>query len=517
MRATVKSGTTRLDRCTILTILGPALAYPIAGIDPLVFNLNLASVANGVAVPPGSVGLLAGAATLVVAATVLAVGNLGDRLGLKRVLLVGLGANVAVSLASACVPDYPVLLILRFLDGLTLATILGVALALVSASVRSEVRARSLGFVMAIYTLMYGATPVLGGWLVTTFGWRSLFLVTVPFATVAIVLTARFVREPARGTVGRFDVLGVVLFGITLLGLVVGLGAVPNGMTEPATWVPLAVCALALLALLRHSRTIPNPALNTKLFARRGFLIAILATVAINIFAAALGTIVGQLGSYVLTLSAQTIGLLYLPGTLLVALASVIAGRMVAAHTAQPVIITGLVIVSASGMVLAATASPVMATAVLVAAIWLDNLGGFITSTAAADAILSRATPGSTGSVAAVQPAFSMAGYALGPTLVILLLEVFYRRAWMADAAALGLSPAQAQQDVAAVTHAVTSSPGPTGFSPALAQLAQGLSLGVDYTSGIRITMAMVALIPLLVVLTALIWRPHEEAGSPRL
>ena len=257
--------------------------------------------------------------------------------------------------------------------------------------------------------------------------------------------------------------------------------------------------------------------MNTKLFARRGFLIAILATVAINIFAAALGTIVGELGSYVLTLSAQTIGLLYLPGTLLVALASVIAGRMVAAHTAQPVIITGLVIVSASGMVLAATASPVMATAVLVAAIWLDNLGGFITSTAAADAILSRATPGSTGSVAAVQPAFSMAGYALGPTLVILLLEVFYRRAWMADAAALGLSPAQAQQDVAAVTHAVTSSPGPTGFSPALAQLAQGLSLGVDYTSGIRITMAIVALIPLLVVLTALIWRPRSKADSSQL
>ena len=512
-----QSSRTRLDRRTILTILGPALAYPIAGIDPLLFNLNLAAVAQGLSIPSGSVGLLAGAATLVVAATVLAVGNIGDRVGLKRVLLAGLGANVVVSLASACAPGYGALLVLRFADGLTLATMLGVALALVSACVSSAVRAAALGFVMAVYTVMYGITPLVGGWMVSVLGWRCLFLVSVPFAVAALALTARFVNEPARHGGGHLDILGVSLFGIALLGLVAGLGSLPDGLALPATWVPLLLSTLSGFLLVRHSRRTPRPALDMQLFAQRLFLIAVVGTVAINVFSAGLGTIVGQLGSYVLTLSAQTIGLLYLPGTLLVALGSVIAGRMVSAHTAHPVLVTGLIIVSTSGFVLAATASPVMATAVIVVAIWLSNLGGFVTGTAAAEAILSRAQPGNTGSVAAVQPAFAMAGYAIGPTLVILLLDVFYRHAWMTDAAAIGLSSAQAQQDVAAVTSVVTSSPGTSGITSTLTTLAQGLSLPDDFTLGVRITMAVMAAMPLLVALWALLWRPHEEAGSPQL
>lgn len=157
--------------------------------------------------------------------------------------------------------------------------------------------------------------------------------------------------------------LGVGLFGVTLLGLVMGLGSMPAGLTQPATWVPLLIAAVALVALIRHSEHTEAPALDIRLFGHHTFLLAVLATLAINVFASGLGTVVGQLGSYVLTLTSQTIGFLYLPGTLLVALASVIAGRMVAAHSARPVLVTGLCIVSASGVVLAASASPLMATA----------------------------------------------------------------------------------------------------------------------------------------------------------
>jgi MFS family permease len=138
--------------------------------------------------------------------------------------------------------------------------------------------------------------------------------------------------------------------------------------------------------------------------------------------------VIGQLGSYVLGLSAQQIGLLYLPGTALVAAASVWAGRVVADRTARPVLILGLLVVTISGLVLAATASPVMGLAALVLSTWLSNLGGFITGTAAADTVLGFAAPGRTGSVAAIQPAFAMTGYAIGPPLVIFLLDTFFRQ-----------------------------------------------------------------------------------------
>lgn len=499
----------RLTARVLLSILGPALAYPIAGVDPLMLNLNLSEVSRGLAIPAGSQGLLAGASTLVVAASVLAVGNLGDRFGLRRILIFGLCANVAVGVASALAPSYPVLLAMRLLDGLTLAAMLGVSLALVAASVPPDLRSRAIGFVMALYTLMCGLTPLIGGWVVGSFGWRALFLVTAPFAILALVVTTRFGHNPARHPSARLDIFGVTLFGLALLGLVAGIGAAPAGVRDPRCWLPLVVGGLAMVLLLHHERRTPEPALNLRLFGHRAFLVAVMATVAINMFAAGLGTVIGQLSSYVLGLSAQQIGLLYLPGTVLVAAASVWAGRAVARWSARPVLVLGLLIVTASGLVMAVTASPVMGIAVLVLATWLSNLGGFITGTAAADTILGQAPAGKTGSVAAIQPAFAMTGYAIGPTLMILLLDAFFRQQWLADAAARGLAPASAQQAVTAVTNAVTSSPGGTGYNPSLTSLAAGLTLGIDYTTGVRLAMLILAAVPLCVAVLARVLLPR--------
>jgi MFS family permease len=274
----------------LLTILGPALAYPIAGVDPLMLNLNLSEVSRGLVIPADSLGLLAGASTLVVAATVLAVGNLGDRFGLRRILLVGLSGNVLVGIVSALAPNYTVLLAMRFLDGVTLAALLGVSLALVSASVPVELRSRAIGIVMAIYTLMYGLTPLIGGWLVETAGWRSLFLVTAPFAILSLVLTKRFGEDPPVHPSARLDTRGVVLFGLALLGLVAGIGAAPSGVSNPSCWVPLVISGLAIATLLWHESRTDRPALDLRLFGHRAFVVAVLATVAINLFAGGLGT-----------------------------------------------------------------------------------------------------------------------------------------------------------------------------------------------------------------------------------
>lgn len=505
----------RLTSRVLLTILGPALAYPIAGVDPLMLNLNLSEVSRGLAIPADNQGLLAGASTLVVAATVLAVGNLGDRFGLRRILVLGLCGNVLVGIASALAPSYTVLLVMRFLDGLTLAALLGVSLALVAASVPAELRSRAIGTVMAIYTLMYGLTPLIGGWLVETAGWRALFLVTAPFAILSLLLTKRFGADPPVHPSARLDTSGVVLFGLALLGLVAGIGAAPAGVSDPTCWVPMVISGLAIVMLLRHERRTDQPALELRLFGHRAFVVAILATVAINMFAAGLGTVIGQLGSYVLGLSAQQIGLLYLPGTVVVAAASVWAGRVVAHRTARPVLILGLLIVTMSGLVLAATASPMMGLAVLVLSTWLSNLGGFITGTATADTVLGFAPPGKTGSVAAIQPAFAMTGYALGPPLVIFLLDTLFRQQWLSDAATRGLSAETAQQAVTAVTSAVTSSPGVTSYSPDLATLAAGLSLGVDYTTGLRLAMLMLAAVPLCVATWAYFVMPRAVRQAP--
>jgi MFS family permease len=112
----------------------------MAGIDPRLPTLNLAALSRALDVPSGHLGFLAGAATLVAAAAVLAVGNLGDTYGLKRLLIYGLLAHIGVELLAALSPNYPFLLMMRLVDGLTLTVLAGLSLALLTVSVPSTVR-----------------------------------------------------------------------------------------------------------------------------------------------------------------------------------------------------------------------------------------------------------------------------------------------------------------------------------------------------------------------------------------
>jgi DHA2 family methylenomycin A resistance protein-like MFS transporter len=499
-----RDGSSPLTWRVLLIILGPSLAYAIAAVDPLMLTLNLSGVGRGLEVPPSQMGLLAAASTLVVAASVLAVGNLGDGYGLKRVLMVGLGANMVVGIVSAISPNYVTLLALRFLDGLALSVLLGLSLALVSASVAPGQRAVAIGILMATDTVLYGVTPLIGGWVVETFGWRALFLVTPLIALVALLVTARYATESPRQREMAFDVLGVALFGVALLGLVAGIGAVPDGITEPRAWVPLSMSIFAVAGFALHERRTPEPALDPAVFTCRALMVTVLlAVVTVNLLAAGLGTVLGQLGGDVVGLSSQQVGLLYLPGTAVIALASVLAGRAVGRFTARPVLITGLLVIVASGLVLAFTASPTMTVAELVLTVWLSNFGGFVASTASADTILSQARAGKTGAVAAVQPAFGMTGYALGPTIYILLLGLFFQHEYQADAAARGMSAQSAEQSVSAVTMSMSHSAGTAGYDPNLAQLAHGLELPVDYTNAVTTTMLLVTLLPLAVTALA--------------
>ena len=509
----------RTDRRMWLAIAGPMLAYPLAGVDPLLLNLNLGAVGRGLDVPSSQLGLLAGASTMVVAATVLAVGNLGDRFGLRKMMLAGLGGTIVCGLLSAAAPNYGVLLGVRVAQGVALAALLGVSMALVAATVPDPKRPLAIGVVMAVYTVMYGLAPLLGGWVVSQTGWRALFVVTLPIAVVALFLTWRFAPEPSRPDAMKLDVWGVVFFGVVLLGLVAGIGSARNGFALPTTWVPLLMSVLSLALLIRRERRVEHPALDLRLFARRTFTVAVLATLATNIFASGLGTLLGQLGTYILGLSASAVGLLYVPGTILVATASVMAGRFVARWGTRPVLVTGLTVVCMSGVVLAVTASPTMAVAVLVLGIWLDNLGGFVSGTASADAILAEAPVGRTGSVAAVQPAAGMSGFALGPTLVIVLLQVFFRNNLVSDAAAHNVAAAQARSDVEAAAAAMASAPG--GSPTPVAILPDGLTLGLDYTEAFQVVMlVLTALVVAVAVLGVVLMRnegrvAHSSASSP--
>ncbi|MFE0350981.1 MFS transporter [Streptomyces griseoluteus] len=505
---TVRSGTHATTRSIVV---GLALAFAVTVVDPLVLSLNLPQVSRALHVPPQALGLLSGAATLVMAAAVLAAGNLGDRFGLKRLLMLGLVVVTVADLLSMLSPGYGFLLVMRFLDGLGMTALLGVPLALLKLVVPPEKRPMSIGILMAITMILCGAVPAFTGWMVAALGWRSLFLIAPFLCLVSLWLTARRVPESPVQRGRRLDVVGVTMIGVALLALVVGLAAAQNGISRPETWVPLVTSTVVAVLFVLHERRTAEPALDLALFRSTPFSVALAATLTLNFLAAGLGVVLGQFGSIVLSLSPEAIGLLYLPGTLLIAGAVILAGRLVGKYTPRPVMVTGLVVMAASGLLLAGTAGPTMAVWLLVLATWLCNLGSLVTSTSVSEAVLSQAPPGHTGTVASVQMAFAMTGSAFGPTVYLLLFDIFFKRQWLADAQSRDLSAGKAEQAVDAVRSAMAQNPGGSGYDPNLLRQASGLKLALDFAAGLRLTMLAVSIVPLVVAAVAFRLMPRHE------
>ncbi|OII67639.1 MFS transporter [Streptomyces sp. CC77] len=493
------------SRSTLPIVLALSLAFTVTVVEPLVLGLNLPQVSRALEVPPQLVGFLGGAATLVMAATVLAAGGLGDAFGLRRLMMLGLATVTVADLLSVFSPGYGFLLAMRLLGGLGMTALLGVPLALLKSSVSAERRPAALGVFMAVEMVLCGVTPAVTGWAVDAAGWRVVFLVGPLLSLVALWLTARYVPESPLQERRRPDVVGVALVGAALLGLVTGLAAAQNGVARPQTWLPLLVAATAAVLFVRHEHRTPEPALDLALFRSPAFSVALAAALTLNFLAAGLSVALGQFGSVVLALSPESIGLLYLPGTLLSAAAVVLAGRLVGRWSPRPVMVAGLVLLTASGLLMGGTVSPTMALWLLLLATWLCNLGTLVTSTSVSEAVLAEAPQGHSGTVASVQLAVGMTGYALGPTVYLLLLDSFFQKEWRADAASRGLSLTQAEQAVDAVRSGLVLNPGSAVYDPNLLRLSGGLDLGADFADALRSTMLVVSALPLAVAVAALL------------
>ncbi|MET8722165.1 MFS transporter [Streptomyces misionensis] len=492
-------------------ILALALAFTVTVADPLVFGLNLPEVSRALHVPAQVVGLLGGAATLVMATSVLAAGRLGDSIGLKRLLMLGLVIVTIADLLSVFSPGYGFLLAMRFLAGLGMTALLAVPLALLKVSVTPEKRPIAIGGLMAVDVILCGVIPAFTGWAVAVVGWRFLFLMTPLLCLVSLWLTSRYVPESPVQPGRRLDVVGVTLIGATLLALVLGLAAAQNGILRPETWAPLVISPVLAAIFVLHARRTLEPAVDLTLFRSAPFKVALAATLTLNFLIAGLGIVLGQFSSVVLSLSPESVGLLYLPGTLLIAGTVILAGSLIGKCGSRPMMINGLVVMAASGLLLAGTAGPAMALWLLVPTTWLCNLGSVVTSASVSETVLSHAPPGHSGAVASVQMAFGMTGAAFGPTVYVLLLNLFFRRQWLMDAKSRGLSVARAGRAVDAVRSGLAQTPGSTVYDANLLRQASGLDLGLDFADGLRLTMVTVSILPVMVAVLAFLLMPRRK------
>ncbi|MBP2704080.1 MFS transporter [Microbispora sp. RL4-1S] len=254
---------TRAGRWILLTtVLGSGMAT----LDGTVVNVALPDLGRDLHAGMSGLQWTINAYTLTLAAFILLGGSLGDRLGRRKIFLVGVAWFALASAACGLAPTTPVLVLARALQGIGGALLVPGSLAIIQATFAPDDRPRAVGAWSGLGGVAAAIGPLLGGWLVEVAGWRWVFLLNLPLA-VLVAVTARHVPETRDGGPhGRFDVLGAALAAPALAGLTYGLILAGDGLLPLAAGVVLAVAFVVV-----ETRRSPNALVPVGVFASREF------------------------------------------------------------------------------------------------------------------------------------------------------------------------------------------------------------------------------------------------------
>ncbi|MFG1858154.1 MFS transporter [Actinomadura geliboluensis] len=356
--------------------------------------------------------------SFVIAGLLVSMGSLGDRIGRKRILLVGSTAFGAVSVLNAYATTPELMIAARALLGVAGATLMPATLALIR-NLFHDPRERSLaiGVWGAAASAGMAVGPIVGGLLLEHFWWGSVFLINLPVMAVLVVVGARLLPESRNPDAGPWDPVSVVL---SLVGMGGAVYAVKEAAAHGFGWGPLAaglLGAAALYGFVRRQRVLPVPLLDLRLFRSRGFSGAVLADLMTVLGLSGLIFFLSQYLQLVQGRQPLEAGLAELPAAAGAVAAGLIAGRAARRLSVRAVVSGGLAAIALALAALTAisesTGYPVLGGALLVV-----GLGAGFSFTVTADVILSSAPKEQAGAASAV----SETAYELGAALGIALL-----------------------------------------------------------------------------------------------
>ncbi|HEV2362901.1 MAG TPA: MFS transporter [Caulobacteraceae bacterium] len=337
-----------------LVLTACILASSLAFIDGSVTNVGLPAIGLSLRAPGELLPWVMNAYTLPLSALLLFGGATGDKYGRRRLLVVGIVIFALASAACALAPTITLLLVGRAVQGAGAAILLPNSLAILGGAFSGVERGRAVGTWAAVSAMAAAIGPVLGGWLIDTAGWRSIFLINLPVAAGAVALALWTVAESRADDGTPLDRLGAVLatsgLGALTWGLTIGEG--PGGWTLAA--IALAVGGGVLLAaFVVVERRLGEAAMAPlSLFGSAGFVgLTLLTLLDYGALGGLLVLIPYELiraGGY----SATAAGAALLPFPLLMAAASPYMGRLAGRFGSRIPLIAGSVIVGV-GLVLA--------------------------------------------------------------------------------------------------------------------------------------------------------------------
>ncbi|MFE0812222.1 MFS transporter [Streptomyces sp. NPDC058794] len=415
----------RPGRWLALSVL--VLAVLLVAVDATVLGLATPYISEDLA--PSSTQLLwiGDVYSFVIAGLLVSMGSLGDRIGRKRILLIGATAFGVVSVLNAYAHTPELMIVARALLGVAGATLMPATLALIR-NLFHDPRERSLAVGIWGAAASAGAAvgPVVGGFLLEHFWWGSVFLINLPVMAVLVLVGVKLLPESRNPNPGPWDLLSVVL---SLVGMVGVVYAVKEAAAHGFAWATLAaglLGAAALYGFVRRQLTMPTPLLDMRLFRSRGFSGAVLADLLTILGLSGLVFFLSQYLQLVQGRRPFEAGLAELPAAIGAVVAGLLAGRAARRFSVRAVVSGGL---AAVGLALAAltvigqhTGYPLLGAALLVV-----GVGAGLSFTVTADVILSSVPKEQAGAASAVSETAYELGAALGIAVLGSIVTGVYR------------------------------------------------------------------------------------------
>ena len=217
------SGAAKVRADARWTLVACVLASSLSFVEGSVLSVALPAIRHSYGANAQEVQWVVNAYLLPLSALLLLGGALGDHFGRKRLLLIGTSVFAVTSLVCALAPTLPVLLAARAAQGLGAGLLLPNSLALLNAAFSGEKRGRAVGIWAAAGAAAAAIAPLIGGWLVGSIGWPTIFYINLPLALGAILIAMRFVAESREAGAGRTDYGGALLATLGLGGLTYAL------------------------------------------------------------------------------------------------------------------------------------------------------------------------------------------------------------------------------------------------------------------------------------------------------
>lgn len=401
-------------------IAATSFAFVVTQLDVTIVNVALPHIASDLAMRVAGLQWVVDAYTLPFAVLMLSAGVLGDRFGSRRAYLTGLAIFAFASLACGLAANAATLIAARAMQGAGAALLIPSSLALLNhaAAADHSLRARSIGLWTAAGSVAIASGPIIGGLLLASMGWRSIFLVNVPLCAIGAVLTVRAIPSSApERTTHHLDLFGQSLAILALTGLTSAVIEFrPLGIAHPLVIGGAVLAIIAGIAFYAVETKSSEPMLPFSLFHLPNFTPAVIFGTLMNL--AYYGMI------FVLSLylqesrgySALQTGLAYLPLTATFIFSNVASGMVAARTGPRPPMIIGALVTVGGFALLSRLGSTTPYLAMLLPFVIIPSGMGFAIPAMTAT-VLSSVDRSRSGTASAVVNAARQTGGAIGVAL----------------------------------------------------------------------------------------------------